>query len=1004
MIDPPYVGPVPFGRKDAPFFAGRDAESDELASLIRAHCLTIFYAPSGAGKTSLLSALVIHKLEASNCVVLPIGRVAGTHGSDTATVRSLRADASAVESHNPFAENLLSALNPDAFSTSADPLLALYELLAQAPPPSEEDIPRLRVVIIDQFEELFTKYPDAWPQRRVLLKTIANAIDNQPSLSVVFSMREEYVPALEPLLAELVFRTQRRFRLPLLGHEQAAAAISKPAEMRGVSFETDALDQQVKQLRGKTLSAERGPTLSEFVEPLTLQVVCLKLWAALPDETKTIDKVSVLKHGHVGTALEAYYNDCVAKAAKALNVPPWKVRAFVQTNLIDARSQRKLFNPDALGIAAGSEAAKYIEQLDLCRILRPEVRHGETSYELSHDQFVPAILRSNASQDDPLSALLMTARQWNAKGQPADHLMSVEQLEAAKLWAAQNDPNRLAGPELSLYIEQSERAATAKLRQRHEELMSNQRTKNVLVACLALLTLLAGVFAYVARERGRLIEKTANSVNLQIAKSLANSSHPAPLVSTTLALSSIFKGEELKMPIDDAQQVIRVNLTGNPGGRAFWKDQLRLTFPVLLSANGNTAYIQGEDTDLIVDAKSLDSRQIEHSIDGKAIFEGGGAFLLIYPDDDPDGLIRPSLIDVASAEERGGFLQSYGRLINCCQISADGSVILVQGNEKTSLHGLSKSDGPNEFRPILTKDVSQLILSADGKTLLKIAEATQADVTFWTVDAHKSTTDEARGHVTQWTGTLGDRDFLLSNNGNLVAEVTQSIRSQYGNYTRNRPSRAKRIDNCVPIDGINQMSVYFQESTPGGGRRWIRTPVDISKVAPLSDVRFIDDSTMLAFSFGCYPKVRAARIRVSELHGGVPSFNVELLGPEAPFLGYRFVPERYPDALHIYTRGSTGIELLVYDAKGQQQISLEILQEELLDNVSFSSRADKAVLGAPGSALVNFFTPAELGRVDEKRLTELGCRFVEKYLAEQEPNEFVMLSREQCQKKLVVKS
>ena len=61
----PYVGPRPFERNDLDqaMFFGRDYEADELVSLVFAHQVVLFYAQSGAGKTSLLNAGLIPLLE-----------------------------------------------------------------------------------------------------------------------------------------------------------------------------------------------------------------------------------------------------------------------------------------------------------------------------------------------------------------------------------------------------------------------------------------------------------------------------------------------------------------------------------------------------------------------------------------------------------------------------------------------------------------------------------------------------------------------------------------------------------------------------------------------------------------------------------------------------------------------------------------------------------------------------------------------------------------------------
>ena len=74
MKNNPYVGPRPYERRDRGNFYGRDREARELRALIVADREVLFYAPSGAGKTSLLNAVVIPALEDKGFHVLPTVR------------------------------------------------------------------------------------------------------------------------------------------------------------------------------------------------------------------------------------------------------------------------------------------------------------------------------------------------------------------------------------------------------------------------------------------------------------------------------------------------------------------------------------------------------------------------------------------------------------------------------------------------------------------------------------------------------------------------------------------------------------------------------------------------------------------------------------------------------------------------------------------------------------------------------------------------------------------
>src|SRR5512136_328508 len=75
MKNNPYIGPRPFQRGERRNFYGRTREARDLLALIKAERVVLFYAQSGAGKTSLLNAQIIPELEQDGFHVLPMARV-----------------------------------------------------------------------------------------------------------------------------------------------------------------------------------------------------------------------------------------------------------------------------------------------------------------------------------------------------------------------------------------------------------------------------------------------------------------------------------------------------------------------------------------------------------------------------------------------------------------------------------------------------------------------------------------------------------------------------------------------------------------------------------------------------------------------------------------------------------------------------------------------------------------------------------------------------------------
>src|SRR5512139_3473021 len=78
MRDNPYIGPRTFERDDRINFFSPTRETRDLLCLTMAERVVVFYAQSGAGKTSLLNTQIIPALEDEGFFVMPAVRV----GSD----------------------------------------------------------------------------------------------------------------------------------------------------------------------------------------------------------------------------------------------------------------------------------------------------------------------------------------------------------------------------------------------------------------------------------------------------------------------------------------------------------------------------------------------------------------------------------------------------------------------------------------------------------------------------------------------------------------------------------------------------------------------------------------------------------------------------------------------------------------------------------------------------------------------------------------------------------
>ena len=332
----PYVGPRPFTQADKDIFFGRTQEAIELTSLVKAHPEVLLYAQSGAGKSSLLFAKVIPILDVEEEFdVMPVGRVRSQESSVIPDYKI----------NNIYMFNALKDLSGDQLSVIERAQLTLAQFLKRRPRPpvaSKEasdghktDNPdrqekRLaRVVIFDQFEEIFTLHPERYKDRLDFFSQVAEALKEDPFLRVIFSMREDYIAEVEPYIHVLPQNLRTKYRLERLRKTNALSAVKQPLECErikktGKHFAEGAAELLVDRLmliKVKTASGEKVEAPGEFVDPVQLQVVCQTLWEKLPDDKIEITKQDIDKYANVDEALSDFYENCIRKSVAAVNNP-----------------------------------------------------------------------------------------------------------------------------------------------------------------------------------------------------------------------------------------------------------------------------------------------------------------------------------------------------------------------------------------------------------------------------------------------------------------------------------------------------------------------------------------------------------------------------------------------------------------------------------------------------------------------------------------------------------
>ncbi len=500
----PYVGPRAFEEDERRFFFGRDQETRQLAALVIAQRAVVLYAPSGAGKTSVLRAGVVPLIrEQKRIDVLPMARVSGNLLPGAASVDN-------IYTYNLLVTVLGDAAEPAALATRAliDGLASLLE-----PAPDETRI-RPRLLIIDQFEELFTTHPERYAERGDFFRQVQECLQRYPQLSLLLSMREDYIAHLDFYAAQMPDRLRTRFRMERLAADAALDAIRQPASDAGLPFAPGVAEGLVDDLRrvqqrhvepARALPEDNGPApavLGLFVEPVHLQIICHQLWERLPPGRTQIVADDVQRFGDVDEALADFYAGAVARATAGGLIGERQLRRWVDAHLITpARTRGLVYRDEQSGLTDGLPNA-VASILNDAYIIRAEIRSGDTWYELAHDRLIEPILAANqawlARHPNPVATAYEA---YMAAGRDSARLLKGSLLAEAQTYAAANT-GELSADEHA-FVTESARVA-------HQE---RRRQRNLLIGVVAALAIMAGltVWALWNSQRADAQARTARS-------------------------------------------------------------------------------------------------------------------------------------------------------------------------------------------------------------------------------------------------------------------------------------------------------------------------------------------------------------------------------------------------------------------------------------------------------------------------------------------------------------
>lgn len=481
-VESPYRGLGAFGEQDAPFFHGRESMTKDVLnrlSLAAKHDgLAVISGVSGAGKSSLLQAGILPRIRSAGLESTP---GAARWAAIVLTPTRDPLERLALWCARQLQTNAVQIRE----SLDADP--ASFALTAkQIAENTDQDSGgqgRL-LLIVDQFEQLFTQCTDEILRRKFIIALSAAASgasgsEGDSAALVVLAIRADFEARCADF-PELLAATQDRYLVTAMDELQLRAAIEMPAITAGSAVERSLVDHLVNEMIDKSADRAVMPASGAGTLPL-LSHALDQAWRQRADLTRTLTLADYERtggiRGAVAESADRAYGGLTPTQQTAARQVFIRLTATTDGGPTRDRVPREELLAVA-GLAARGDTVAVVNAFTAARL----VTQASDNVEISHDALLTAWprLRDEWLADSMgdlrvWDRLRNAAREWQAYNRDPSYLYRGRVLHDASDAMARITATPSRYPELSTqerdFIGASERARKRITRRRNSMLV-----------------------------------------------------------------------------------------------------------------------------------------------------------------------------------------------------------------------------------------------------------------------------------------------------------------------------------------------------------------------------------------------------------------------------------------------------------------------------------------------------------------------------------------------------